>query len=454
MAKLPATFNWKESIAHLSLLSMFQSPRQPSDVYGKDGLGESVKDAIERLKNQGAILPGSLEDKITYIYTVADLKSLLKAKGEKTAGKKEELITRLIQVDRTGMETATRKLNLFRCSDLGLQVLEEYAERQEKALEEAQAGVYQALYRGDFSTACKIYKGYTKKYGQPFWYDPFEAYETKVKIIDLMKYAPKWTIERYGQENLRYIQVGLAMKDFWHEKTVWECLPDNFPVEYETVQTLIPLLERYQQYYNEVATNLGADYFDLAFEFDDPDADDKVCESCRQLDGLILDHRLMPDWPFDGCQNEIGCLPESCHSLSIAKRSASEDLEDEPTFDEMDRRFEEKVREYRYSVHLDAPKYLQEYRDIRRKLETGKISGEKYLAWLAGYFPDINQYESFVYSLVADHIPGVCWADPDNTEMVLSRRSYRRSSAIVRDWDEDGEDDGEQEDWEEDDDQY
>lgn len=427
-AKLPDTFNWRETYGYLSFLGQFKKPCQLSEVYHPVGLDESVKAAFKRLKKQGAIQPCSLEEKLAYLYTFAELKSLLQGRGEKTSGKKEELIARLIQVDRPGMEASTRELELFKCSPLGLQALEEHKDGRGKALEEAQSGVYQAVYRGDFSPARQIYEAYIEKYGQPSRYDPFDHDWTKAMIIDLVKYVPEWMVERYGQENMRHIQAGIVMKEIWPEKNVWEWLPDNFPLEDETVRRLVPLLDRYRLYYHEIATNLGADYFDLALEFDDLDdpnldPEDQVCESCRQLDGIILDHRLMPDWPFDGCQNELGCLPESCHSMSGARTAArEEDPDNELDFDYEDDEptFDEKVLLYRYTVHPDASKYLQEYREIRAKVDAGQISGEQYLDWLAGYFPGIKRYDSFACGVVADHIPGMCWNDPDNYDEELS----------------------------------
>ena len=106
--------NWRDSPAHLLLLSKFLRGDSPSGYERAEGweqvLHETPRKAIERFINEDALDPAGLHESLDIKFKGADLKAMLKKRGLKVSGSKPELIERLIQNDPTGMQMPLRIL--------------------------------------------------------------------------------------------------------------------------------------------------------------------------------------------------------------------------------------------------------------------------------------------------------------------------------------------------------
>jgi len=85
MAKLPADFDWRKSPAHMDLLSKFIKPRDVAQVMGwqylKHAIKEDPRETIERFIRDGTLIPSGLEATLNRVFTVAQLKEMLKERG-------------------------------------------------------------------------------------------------------------------------------------------------------------------------------------------------------------------------------------------------------------------------------------------------------------------------------------------------------------------------------------
>jgi hypothetical protein len=125
---------WRASPEHLLLLSKFRyvdSPSRYGDAdYWEVALKEKPLKVIEQFIKEGMLEPADLQELVDYKFRASDLKAMLKEKGLKVSGRKEELIKRLIDNDAQAMREATKGLDLYRCTTEGARLAENYLEAE------------------------------------------------------------------------------------------------------------------------------------------------------------------------------------------------------------------------------------------------------------------------------------------------------------------------------------
>ena len=161
--------DWRESAAHILLLSRFKNAREEYRegwLAGHDweeweaALNESPQKAMRRFLDEDVLERASLTECLAYKYKASDLKAMLRQRGLQVSGRKTDLIDRLIQADREGMQVAVSGLSLFQCSEQGREIVEKYqaTEGEKRArLEQALLG---ALKEREFSKAVDLRVSY------------------------------------------------------------------------------------------------------------------------------------------------------------------------------------------------------------------------------------------------------------------------------------------------------
>jgi len=117
-APSPKRVEWSNSEIHLMLLSYFVEAKPADRVPSNYGalLGEPPAVTVEWLVRDGILLPASLSGTVECCNTVAELKTLLKERGLKVSGKKQELAQRLVEADVGGMAKLHEKKTIVQCS--------------------------------------------------------------------------------------------------------------------------------------------------------------------------------------------------------------------------------------------------------------------------------------------------------------------------------------------------
>jgi hypothetical protein len=121
----------KFSPAHRLFLSKFVEPRALSDgVFASSHwslmLGETLEQAAQRLADAGFLVQASVHQKFAYLYTVNELKEMLRLHGLSTSGNKGELIDYLILNAKDKMQSQVNNVSVLVCSDSGREFVENY----------------------------------------------------------------------------------------------------------------------------------------------------------------------------------------------------------------------------------------------------------------------------------------------------------------------------------------
>ena len=305
MPKLPSSFDWRTSSAHLDLLGKFTKPRNVAQVldwqYLRDTLKENTKDTIERFVRDGALVPCELNEVIECVFSSADLKRMAKEFGLKQAGTKGELAERLLDSARPIMEERTAKFKVMKCSHQTQLLVEEFEQRKQLDLDSAKQNCFDLLKNGDAKGAYKTLIAYQKKYSD-------SAIQADTVTVDRLRFILSSSPKALGaitEDNLSVLRSAVALSELWYREPAENWLPDTFQTVLKSRSVAINFLKcnawlredasRYTEFPNEK----------IRLVFDEGDVDS--CEFCLRLNGQVFLPSELPELPREGCTSETGC---------------------------------------------------------------------------------------------------------------------------------------------------
>ena len=321
--KLADDYPWQEDYAYISLLKRFSVPRQPNKVivYGNDRLKEPLIDAIQRLISSGALEECNLAKKADTFLYAADFKDILRDKGYTTSGTKSELLRRVLEVDKTKLEDRLKDKHLLIYSSEGEKILLEFQKKQTDELKKVQDSIFNAFVCKDIKSALRLYKLYRTEYG-PENGNESVGFFGEFYIEQIEKYLgepPPRLYKKYGEENICSIQSALGMTCLWRRNAVWDFLPVDFPIKQDEITVIQVLIDRYTKFRHDVDFRGSTGYLRIMYNVNDPE----ICDKCQEKNGKVYAVKDLLDWPFEGCQNELGCLPNLLHSIHSGKEESS-----------------------------------------------------------------------------------------------------------------------------------
>ena len=304
MAKLPASFDWRKSPAHIDLLGKFVKPRDIAQVmnwqYLKDTIKESPKEATERFIHNGALVTCEIDEILDCAFTASELKKMAREQGLKQTGTKAELIERLVDSDHSKMEKLTSKFRIMKCSPQALALVEEFEQRKQQALDVAKQKSFEALLKGDARGAYKAFLAYQREYIDPGLES--QTYEIE-KLNFILSSSPK-VLGKISQTDLANLRAATCMPTLWYGEPPENWLPDNFTTHVKSNTVAINYLKCNAEIREDLA-RYGDYAKKVKLVFDENDIDS--CEWCLKLNGRIFDLKEFPELPFENCTSETGC---------------------------------------------------------------------------------------------------------------------------------------------------
>lgn len=304
--------DWRNSPAHLLLLSKFRNGDSP-DRYRDAEYWEAVLKGkpikvIEQFLKEGVLEPAGLQELVDHKFKASDLKFLLKEKGLKVSGRKEELIQRLIENDAQSMRDATKGLVLYRCTKEGIQLAEHYLEGERTKRDDAERAVLDLLRRKEFSEAVRIVAQYEASQvfprGLGIDWKNYDV-ESGAESLKLIFERTPGILKGMEEEQLGELRRAAAMMELWGTNTARHWLPDDFETRIHldgdaASQMLVfhAIHIRNMQGYRSASVKtvevLGVD-------------DGNTCSECRKISGRKYKLESVPELPYAKCTCELGC---------------------------------------------------------------------------------------------------------------------------------------------------
>lgn len=305
--------DWKESPAHLLLLSKFRNPHSIDDYSKrdewKDVLNEEPSKAIKRMINDGYIVKGDLAYTLSYKYKVSELKILLGDSGLIKSGRKYELVTRLIDADKSGMRKMVKGIDVYICSDLGQELAEEYLAREKTNRQRTEKLVLSALFKHDFRKASKLVANFEANQvfprGMGIEWNNYDTSQDVIVLKNIFTRKPK-ALANMDDEDLEPIRVAAGMFQLmWNKGQVANWLLENSKTDLDfEPDRFADMLFSYAKF-NEVIQDCrksGYKYVEIY-----TCNDNLVCDSCKKISGKKHKLSEVPELPFDHCTSAEGC---------------------------------------------------------------------------------------------------------------------------------------------------
>lgn len=311
MLRVLLGFDWRKSPAHYLLLTKFLYPQDVNNLERsedwKRALGEDPRRAVRRFIEEGLLESVELAELVERRYRVSDLKKMLQQRGLAVTGRKDELISRLIEADPEGTKRSVSGMTFLRCSPKGRQVAEEYLAQEQAKRERLEKEVVLDLESRKFRDAALKIASYEAEQVFPRgmgidWkhYDPSNEIEllqaifrTKPKRLSFLTDAQLENARVAAGMCILMWDVGQAAK--WLEANQPELGSSCRAAIFDLVSSARFQVEidrlRQSGYYKWVRINTCND--------------DLVCEACRKLSSKRYPVDKVPELPYEKCTSEV-----------------------------------------------------------------------------------------------------------------------------------------------------
>jgi len=303
MAK-SSDFSWKTSPAHFDLLLAFAKPREIKQVFDwawpRQTLQEKTEVAIERFIQEGLLIPVSVEEGLSKLFQVAQLKKFLSERSLSTSGNKGELIERLVVHDEQGMQKIVGN-GIFKCSDAALSLITERNEKIEKETDLAKRSTFDAFKANNPKEACKTYETFRR-------HSTDSTYKISIYDVEELQFIltsqPK-IFSGLSPQDLKALQRAACMKTLWKTEPPEKWLPETFTSPFKNNTIPINYLIRNAGFQRQLSnTREFSKQVKITFHSGDIDS----CNLCLKLNGKVFNVDAVPELPIPGCTSETGCM--------------------------------------------------------------------------------------------------------------------------------------------------
>jgi hypothetical protein len=301
------------SKAELLLLSKFRRPHAIEDYSKSESWKYVLRREPERVirdfyKNNLIEIAG-LPDRVSFRYTVGDLKRILRKKGLPVSGKKFDLISRLIDIVPLEMDTATKNIEVFVCSEVGREISESFISEENNKREKAELLVVEALKNRAFETASKLVAEFEAQQIFPRGMGiDWEHYDAKrdIMILELIFSSYPKILKSVSKENIRVLQFFAAQMHLWGRNNVIknQKAPKQIKshLDINAASRMILFFALSKKNVLEYRKS-GMKKVKVVSYVNDS----HVCDYCQSMHNSYYDIDNFPEVPLENCVSDIGC---------------------------------------------------------------------------------------------------------------------------------------------------
>jgi hypothetical protein len=302
--------NWHKSRAHLLLLSKFLRPSSIDEFakadYWNIALGENAKQAIKRFIDEELLLQANLEGQMDYKFKATELKSMLKERGLTVSGRKDELISRLIQADDPdNMKKSVKEITIVLCSEQGREITEKYLAYELAKRTKLDEQIWEYLRQRKFKEASLAVASYEAQQVFPRglginWNNHSPAPDIEA-LNAIFAFKPK-TLLQLENNSLEILRISAGMDYLWGTNNAQWLRPDfetGLPMEKTTAIRMFLSNAYYHRSLAQYRTSGVVIGVQILSE--------NCCEACRKLSGKKFNLNAVPELPYELCTLETGC---------------------------------------------------------------------------------------------------------------------------------------------------
>lgn len=302
--------DWKTSQPHLELLSKFLNGSTPSWHVGEAKwepvLREKPEQAIKRFVDSGALVQANLAQHVNHLFRTPDLKAMLKERGLKVSGKRDEQVARLVEHDPEGMRQATRDTVVYACSESGAKLANDYLASRDRVRTEAEQDVKARLMRRDFDGASRAVARFeaTQVFSRGIGTD-WQRYDSKpdVFVLSVIFGEIPEILSAIQPTDIEPLRLAAALMHLWGTNKA-EGLPVGFAtgiaLDADTSARMFVFRALHRRNIHQFRS-AGVNRVRISV------ARSSACAACQALDGKSFSLDKAPVLPFKDCTCSLGC---------------------------------------------------------------------------------------------------------------------------------------------------
>lgn len=300
------------SPARLLFLSKFRSCNSLDRYRDAEGweaaLNEKPEIVIGKFLADGVLRPAGLQEKLDYKFKASDLKLMLRERGLKVSGRKEELARRLIGNDGQAMHEATSGLELYLCTEAGTQLVDNYLEREQARKDAAVREVLGLLMSREYSKAVHIMARFEASQvfprGVGIDWENYDVESEAASLKTIFERVPG-ILKGIEETRLDRLRLAAAMMQLWGTNAAEDWLPDDFETGIRLdCDSACRMFVLHAHHYRNMADYKTARVKTVEVSCVN---DGDTCSECRKIGGGKYHLESVPELPYAKCTCEIGC---------------------------------------------------------------------------------------------------------------------------------------------------
>lgn len=312
--------DWPSSNAHLSLLSRFLFACDVISIT-KFEMDTTVKESTQRVLDrfiaEGWLIPASLSAKLFHAFNGTTIRALLKERGLRISGSKDEGIERLVVADSDGMAAKVAQLKLYECSpkarELVAPLVSAQKEKQQAAEEKrpaAETHSFEQLRARDFSgaslTVANFEAGQVRPRGVGIDWSKHNTSGDVAMLKGIFERRPK-ILGGLAEGQWEPLRIGAAMMHLWGTSRASRWLPEGLTGhgKFDNDTAARMLLFNAQHH-----ARMARDREKRIKRFEILGSGDS-CPACKRIAGKRYSINKVPELPYEHCTHEMGCRCEA-----------------------------------------------------------------------------------------------------------------------------------------------
>lgn len=296
--------------AHLALLARFQHAADPDEValpYWDTVLPQPVATTLAAFRRQGWLVDAPWQAVFASRHRVDELKPLLRERGLKVSGKKDDLVARLLEADPTAMQARVAQVKAWTLSAEAAEAVARYVANDRAAKAQAHASALAALQAGQSRDAIAAIVGYerTRVFPRGLGID-WNSEGVEASLLprtEAILQASPGILREVPEHELAQLRPVAAMLHLTGESRAKPWLPPDLVghprLDIETVVRML-LFHGSNTATLEGLREHGCKKVEVSGSGDS-------CPACLPMDGKKFALSKAPELPHPGCTHVMGC---------------------------------------------------------------------------------------------------------------------------------------------------
>lgn len=303
----------REEVFLLSKFQKFQEPREFKTEFWQSVIKKSINKIIDNFLENGFLEKADLQTVLAHKCKMDELKRRLKNKNLKTSGKKENLIERLLDCAHNELQKEYATVNLYRCSEVGMTLVNQFIEGENRRREESEHIVINELKERNFVKAIReVVKFEASEIiprGMGIDWKNYNLEQIDVETLtNIFKSKPK-ILSDVDDDKLEALRIGASMMHLYGAVAADKWFPTNLETksrfDNNTAARMLLFHTEFLREKNDINNSIKsgiATIKQIAII-----ASNDSCEECKAMANKKYTLNNIPELPYEKCSCDLGC---------------------------------------------------------------------------------------------------------------------------------------------------